>query len=185
MLTRAILVQRFWRFLKVGRQRIDINCSFVRHGTVNLRRMSDVNYAHGEIQNEHRRCSFHIVLEAAPRKPGKRMLANGHSPSWQRCIATASTKMFNSDHAVGKCSILFCKGIVLQHLSLSQLPCGKWLATHGRVDGSKTLRLLIFATPPTVIGSPRYRTLLSAVVNAGHAGRPGPFGSPDLAKLTQ
>jgi hypothetical protein len=25
----------------------------------------------------------------------------------------------------------------------------------------------------------------SVVVNAGHAGRPGPFGSPDLAKFTQ
>ena len=50
---------------------------------------------------------------------------------------------------------------------------------------SKTFRLLIFATPPTEIGSPRYKTLLSALVNAGHEGRPGPFGLPDLAKLTQ
>ncbi len=28
-----------------------------------------------------------------------------------------------------------CKGIVFQHLSLSQLPCAKWLASQRRVDG--------------------------------------------------
>ncbi len=77
---RAMLVQRFRHFLKFARQWVDINFSFVDHGTVNLRRVPEVNYAHGEIQNEHRRCSFHIVLEAAPRKPGKRMPARGHSP---------------------------------------------------------------------------------------------------------
>jgi hypothetical protein len=96
---RAILVQRFWRFFKVGRQRVDINFPFVRHGTVNLRRMPDVNHAHGEIQNGHRRCSFHIVLEAADRKPDERMVANGHSPSLQRCIPVGSTMMFNPDHS--------------------------------------------------------------------------------------
>ena len=135
MAKRAILVRRFRRFLKVGRQRVNINSSFVRHGTVNLRRMPDLNHAHGEIQNERRRCSFHIVLEAAPRKPGKRMLVNGHSPSWQRCIAIESAMMFNSDHSRRKMFNSICTGVVLQHLSLSQLPCGKWLASHRRVDG--------------------------------------------------
>src|SRR6266853_5153226 len=41
------------------------------------------------------------------------------------------------------------------------------------------------ATPPTVIGSARYSTLLSTLVNAGHEGRPVLFGSPDRAKLTR
>ena len=138
---RAILVQRFWCFLKVGRQRIDINCSFVRHGTVNLRRMPDVNYAHGEIQNEHRRCSFHIVLEAAPRKPGKRMLANGHSPSWQRCIAIASTKMFNSDHSSRKMfnSILQRHRLaapVTVSVTVRQMAClAPWCRRHRRPSG--------------------------------------------------
>jgi hypothetical protein len=40
-------------------------------------------------------------------------------------------------------------------------------------------------TPSTVIGSPMARTLLSVFVNAGHEGRSGLFGLPDLAKLTQ
>src|SRR5580704_5849003 len=66
---RAMLVQRFWSFLKFGRQRVDIDFSFVGHGTVNSRRAPEVHCAHGEIQNEHRRCSFHIVLEAAQHEP--------------------------------------------------------------------------------------------------------------------
>jgi hypothetical protein len=109
--------------------------SFVAHGIVSLRRVPEVNSAHGEIQNEYRRCSFHIVLEAAPRKPGKQMLANGHSPPGQRCIAIESTMMFHSDHSSRKMFNSICKGIVFQHLSLSQLPYAKWLASHRRVDG--------------------------------------------------
>jgi len=36
----------------------------------------------------------------------------------------------------------------------------EWQAANRRVQtASKTLRLLIFATPPTVIGSSRYKTL--------------------------
>jgi hypothetical protein len=66
MLARAILVHRFWHFRKVGRQWVNTRFSLVRHGTVIFRRMPDVNHAHGEIQNEHRRCSFDIALEAAP-----------------------------------------------------------------------------------------------------------------------
>ena len=110
---RAMLVQRFWRFLKFGRQRVDIDFSFVGHGTVNSRRAPEVHCAHGEIQNEHRRCSFHIVLEAAPRKPGKQMLAKGHSPPGQRYIAIESTMMFHPDHSSRKMFNSICKGIVL------------------------------------------------------------------------
>ena len=109
----GVCTQRFWRFLKFGRQRVDMKFSFVAHGTVSLRRAPQANFAHGEIQNEHRRCSFHIVLEAAPRKPGKQMLANGHSPPGQRCIAIESTMMFHSDHSSRKMFNSICRGMVL------------------------------------------------------------------------
>jgi hypothetical protein len=43
--------------------------------------------------------------------------------------------MFHSDHSSRKMFNSICKGIVFQHLSLSQLPYAKWLASHRRVDG--------------------------------------------------
>ena len=62
----GVCTQRFWRFLKFGRQRVDINSSFVHHCTVNLRRMPEVNYAHGEIQTNIAAVHFTSFLRLRP-----------------------------------------------------------------------------------------------------------------------
>jgi len=53
------------------------------------------------------------------------------------------------------------------NLSQGLLLCSEGLAAHRSVDGIEGAQAI------------------SALVNTGHVSRPGPFGSPDLAKLTQ